>query len=102
MALAYPEGECFFNRKRLCSTEEGGYKATDPKQFYSHFMLEYIWNKEADHGSKETNFGQGKNGWKHKRSGYKVVRGNLWDTFMRNFSAASFPWRFLTFKRHIS
>jgi hypothetical protein len=54
-------------------------------------MLEYIWNKEADHGEKEVNFERGQNGWKHKRSGYKIVKGSLWNTFVSIFSAACFP-----------
>ncbi|KAH6713512.1 hypothetical protein BKA61DRAFT_484663 [Leptodontidium sp. MPI-SDFR-AT-0119] len=36
MALAYAEGECFFNRKGLVTKD--GYQATKPKDFYSHFM----------------------------------------------------------------
>lgn len=76
MALAYAEGECFFNRKGLVTKD--GYQATKPKDFYSHFMVEYVFNKEADHASANCNY---PDGFKHPRSGYKIVSGPGWGTY---------------------
>lgn len=78
MALAYPEGECFFNRKGLCTSIKDSYKATKPEDFYSHFMVEYIFNKEADHASTNCNY---PDGFTHPRSGYKIVSGSGWNTY---------------------
>lgn len=77
MALAYPEGECFFVRTALDSGSSSGYHASDVKEFYSHMMVEYIWNVESDHGSKNANSPTGRT---HPRTGYKIVKGSWWDT----------------------
>lgn len=75
MALSYPEGECFFKRSGLRTPY---YDADNTHQFYGHFLLGYIWNKPAFHGS------DAKPEWSisthHYRSGYKVVKGSLWET----------------------
>ena len=72
MALTYPEGEAFFLRSALDSPDRTGYQASDPKQFYSHIMVEYIWNRWSDHGSSNTK------GNSHPRAEYKVVQGTGW------------------------
>ena len=77
MALAYPEGECFFRRSVLNGGNSEGYKADDPKDFFSHMMVEYVWNVESDHGAKACNAPAG---YGHPRSGYQIVRGSWWDT----------------------
>lgn len=77
MALAYPEGECFFRRSVLNGGNSEGYKADDPKDFFSHMLVEYVWNVESDHGAKACNSPAG---YGHPRSGYKIVRGSWWDT----------------------
>lgn len=71
MALSYPEGECFFKRSGLKTTY---YDSNNTHQFYGHFLLEYIWNKPSFHGSDVKPEGY------HRRSGYKVVKGSLWNT----------------------
>ncbi|KAG8527324.1 uncharacterized protein KY384_007476 [Bacidia gigantensis] len=72
MALAYPEGECFFTRKALDSSAADGYKASDPKNFYSHMMIEYVWNHWADSVSVGRR--------NHPRAEYKNVTGVGWNT----------------------
>lgn len=47
MALAYPEGECFFDRSGLVAPRPHGYNANNPDHFHSHMMIEYIWNRPA-------------------------------------------------------
>ncbi|OGM47919.1 hypothetical protein ABOM_002695 [Aspergillus bombycis] len=44
MALAYPEGECFFKRSALNSSNKNFYQADRADHFYGHFLLEFIWN----------------------------------------------------------
>ncbi len=51
MALAYPEGECFFKRSVLNTSQADGYHADKIEDFYSKMMVEYVWNQEAYHGS---------------------------------------------------
>ena len=36
-----------------------GYRADEPKDFYSHIMVEYIWKREAYHGSTATKISTG-------------------------------------------
>lgn len=50
----------------------------DPKSFYSHFMVEYVSNKPAYHGSPASREKQG--GHKHNRSDFKTVQGSRWNT----------------------
>ena len=100
MAMPYPEGEVFFDRKVL-SQPKAGYDASNPKDFYSHFMIEYVWNIPAYHGSKNANSTKtimkdflGKKfpylikgaGHKHRRSGYKVAIGDAWATEYGNWT----------------
>ncbi|KAL8778972.1 MAG: hypothetical protein Q9213_007157 [Squamulea squamosa] len=85
MALAYPEGKCFFIRSALDSSV---YHANDVNDFYSHLMVEYVWNREADHGSKACMTAESRRGGghRHPRSGYKIVRGAWhWDTDYGNW-----------------
>ncbi|KAL6712891.1 hypothetical protein ACLMJK_009603 [Lecanora helva] len=77
MALAYPEGECFFRRAVLNDRSSEGFKANDPKDFASHFMVEFVWNRETDHGAKACN---SPGGYGYPRSGYRIVRGSWWKT----------------------
>ncbi|KAF9773546.1 hypothetical protein IL306_008618 [Fusarium sp. DS 682] len=72
MALPYPEGEVFFMRSVLANRDPVHYHADNPEHFYSHFMVEYIWNVEADHGSKNANSWDGHY---HQRSPYAIVTG---------------------------
>ncbi|KAK6810952.1 hypothetical protein RU639_013269 [Aspergillus parasiticus] len=65
MALPYPEGKCYFKRSALRHRYYGGYDADDDNQFYKHILVEYIWNVEADHGSRAAN---SPNGYSHPRS----------------------------------
>ncbi|KAF7920161.1 uncharacterized protein EAE97_011502 [Botrytis byssoidea] len=101
MAILYPEGEVFSDRKVLAQNSKNGYRVDDEKQFYSHFMIEYVWNREAYHGSKNANsisvsyksflgmevpvLGPGL-GHTHRRSGYKVSQGDFWDTHYGNWT----------------
>lgn len=78
MALAYPEGECFFKRSALNAQQQDGYHADNCKDFYSHIMVEYIWNQEAYHGSTDAKTYTGKRS--HPRSEYRVVNGDWWNT----------------------
>ncbi|KZF20251.1 hypothetical protein L228DRAFT_249930 [Xylona heveae TC161] len=89
MALAYPEGECFFRRSGLNSPSGWHYRADNPQHFYSHFMLEYIWNKPADHSHWEVN---NPHGWPQIRSGYSIVKGSLWNTLYGNYQFLPFQY----------
>ncbi|KAL8671355.1 MAG: hypothetical protein Q9168_004137 [Polycauliona sp. 1 TL-2023] len=91
MALAYPEGECFFQRSVLDSSV---YHANDVKDFYSHLMVEFVWNKEADHGAGECMTAESRKGrgHRHPRSGYKIVRGSWWDTDYGNWTQLPFSY----------
>ena len=91
MALAYPEGECFFVRMKL---ESSIYHANDAKDFYSHMMVEFVWNREADHGPEECMTAQSRKGQghRHPRSGYKIVRGSWWDTDYGNWTYLPFSY----------
>ena len=90
MALAYPEGECFFVRTALDGPpNSGAYMASDEYQFYSHMMIEYIWNVEADHGQSAANF---PDGYTHPRSDYKFVIGSTWGTIYGNWEYLPFSY----------
>lgn len=52
MALAYPEGECFFRRSALKSDHKDYYQADRPDHFYGHFLVEFIWNLPAYTGEE--------------------------------------------------
>lgn len=67
MALAYPEGECFFNRSGLRAPRPSGYDANNPDHFNSHMMIEYVWNKPAQRWSVPLGFPE--------RTGLEVDRG---------------------------
>jgi hypothetical protein len=100
MAIPYPEGEVFFDRKVLAQRSKNGYRADNQQHFYSHFMIEYVWNAEAYHGSRNANsvaidyqsvlgiqvpvLKPGV-GHKHRRSGYKVSKGDNWGTHYGNW-----------------
>ncbi|KAL8913124.1 MAG: hypothetical protein Q9171_002018 [Xanthocarpia ochracea] len=91
MALAYPEGECFFLRSKLDSSVYHPDNVTD---FYSHLMVEYVGKSEADHGSQECIAVESRQGRGHRypRSGYKIVRGSWWDTDYGNRAQLSFSY----------
>ncbi|KAL9026402.1 MAG: hypothetical protein Q9196_004928 [Gyalolechia fulgens] len=91
MALAYPEGECFFVRSKL---DTSVYHPENVKDFYSHLMVEYVWNREADHGYNECKTREFKKGLghSHPRSGYKIVRGAFWDTDYGNWTQLPFSY----------
>ncbi|QSZ32784.1 hypothetical protein DSL72_002363 [Monilinia vaccinii-corymbosi] len=75
MALAYPEGECFFVRDGLRA--RGGahysYNANNPLHFKNHMMIEYIWNRPA-HSSWDAGSGYNSNGHPHPRTLYTITR----------------------------
>ena len=85
MAMPYPEGEVFFDRKVLKSSNPKVYDANDISKFYSHLMIEYIWNEETYHGSPANGWNEDTatvpDDWKHPRTSYQVVRAFNWDTF---------------------
>lgn len=85
MAMPYPEGEVFFDRNVLKAPNKKVYDASNIEQFYSHMMIEYIWNEEAYHGAKNAGWNEDTvtidNSYSHPRSSYRVVRNILWDTY---------------------
>jgi hypothetical protein len=89
MALPYPEGEVFFMRSVLRNKDPAHYQADNPAHFYSHFMVEYIWNVEADHGSKNANSWDGHY---HQRSPYAIVKGSGWGTHYGNWKQLPFSY----------
>ncbi|KAK8009901.1 hypothetical protein PG990_008866 [Apiospora arundinis] len=78
MAIPYPEGECFFDRKAL-KAPGGSYDPENLGHFYSNMMVEYIYNEESYHGEKASNFASG--GFQHQRSAYNIVRTLTYDTY---------------------
>ncbi|KAJ4985113.1 hypothetical protein SVAN01_09416 [Stagonosporopsis vannaccii] len=46
MALPYPEGKSYFVPEGLVG-HVNGYHATNPKDFYTNFLVEYLWNVPA-------------------------------------------------------
>ncbi|KAF4993973.1 hypothetical protein FGRMN_6104 [Fusarium graminum] len=90
MGMPYPEGEIFFARSVLRNSNPEHYQAENVEHFYSHFMVEYIWNVEADHGSKNANSPRGHS---HPRSGYSIVRGGGgWKTDYGNWQQLPFSY----------
>ncbi|KAI1022154.1 hypothetical protein LB504_007335 [Fusarium proliferatum] len=89
MALPYPEGEVFFLRSVLCNKNPAHYQADNPAHFYSHLMVEFIWNVEADHGSKAANSWTGHS---HSRSPYAIVKGSSWNTHYGNWKQLPFSY----------
>lgn len=61
MALAFAEGECFFNKIGLKHPNTNLYQADSPWHFYRTLLVEYIWNKPS-HKNSGT--------YAHPRSGY--------------------------------
>ncbi|GAB1198409.1 hypothetical protein APSETT444_007728 [Aspergillus pseudonomiae] len=72
MALAYPEGECFFKRSALNSSNKNFYQADRADHFYGHFLLEFIWNVPSHTGdaARKTR--------KHPRSTYHLNDLSYW------------------------
>ncbi|RAQ52963.1 hypothetical protein AFGD_001413 [Aspergillus flavus] len=72
MALAYPEGECFFKRSALNSNNKSFYQADRADHFYGHFLLEFIWNVPTHTGdaARKTH--------KHPRSTYHLNDLSTW------------------------
>ncbi|KAF2759848.1 hypothetical protein EJ05DRAFT_474902 [Pseudovirgaria hyperparasitica] len=77
MASYYPEGECFFLRSTLKYNDDfAPFSAEDPKDFYSHVLIEYQWNgwvvaNNDDYG--------------HPRSDLKTGYGSQYDTQFGNW-----------------
>ncbi|PWY90987.1 hypothetical protein BO70DRAFT_410606 [Aspergillus heteromorphus CBS 117.55] len=84
MSIAYPEGECFFKRSALKTST---YDPDKPEHFYAHFMIEYIWNRPAFHGSDSTTSQYEL--YYHPRSAYRVVKGENWNTNYGNWDRIS-------------
>ena len=74
MALAYPEGECFFQRSGLRTPLPGGYNADNVEHFHRHMMIEYLWNVPEGIGNTEINNPRGHT---HLRTAYSIVRPGL-------------------------
>ncbi|KAE8353395.1 hypothetical protein BDV28DRAFT_164978 [Aspergillus coremiiformis] len=72
MALAYPEGECFFKRSALNSSDSNFYQADRPDHFYGHFLLEFLWNVPTHTGS------EAKTTRRHPRSTYNLNDLSQW------------------------
>lgn len=89
MAIPYPEGECFFDRKAL-KAPGGSYDPENLGHFYSNMMVEYIYNEESYHGEKASNFADG--GFQHRRSEYNIVRTMIWDTFFGAWAQLPFSY----------
>ncbi|KAH8423231.1 uncharacterized protein LDX57_000988 [Aspergillus melleus] len=66
MALAYPEGECFFRRDALNHEKKDCYQADRVDHFYGHFIVEFLWNVPAHTGDKA------RQSHSHPRSSYKL------------------------------
>ncbi len=80
MALAYPEGECFFVRsslvtKKLENKIPYSFDANNLEHFYKNMLIEYVWNRWADHGSAIP-----KDGRVSGRSIYHVLDPEYWST----------------------
>lgn len=75
MALAYPEGECFFVRNGLRARKAThySYDANKPDHFKNHMMVEYIWNRPA-HSSWDGDSGYDHKGHWHPRTAYTITR----------------------------
>ncbi|KAL8830035.1 MAG: hypothetical protein Q9191_001674 [Dirinaria sp. TL-2023a] len=85
MALAYPEGECFFVRSGLATSQSDGYHADNAKDFYSNMLVEFVWNLEVCKGEEAgvQYLPDGMGGrwmvpsktpkYSHPRAGYRVV-----------------------------
>lgn len=71
MALAFPEGECFFRRDGLVSPRAGGYDARNERQFYSTMLVEFLWNVPSHSENAGVNY---PNGHFHPRTGYTITR----------------------------
>ncbi|EFR04463.1 hypothetical protein MGYG_07471 [Nannizzia gypsea CBS 118893] len=96
MALAWPQGECFFKRSALQSgavNTVARFTAEDPKLFYSTMVVEMVWNKEAHHGSEACKENSNPKGHPHKRSGYTIVTGGRgWKTSYGNWTHLPFSY----------
>ena len=89
MALAYPEGECFFVRSGLRAPQPTGYNAENAGHFHSHMMVEYIWNKPAQSGDRDTNHPTGHT---HPRSAYSIARRSAFRTRHGNWHDLPFSY----------
>ena len=71
MALAYPEGESFFDINLL---KEGPYNASNLSDFYSNLLVEFVWNYPVDSEMllrNETKARQAE--WNHPRVKYNIA-----------------------------
>ncbi|KLO97360.1 Uncharacterized protein LW93_3338 [Fusarium fujikuroi] len=76
-------------RSVLRNKDPTHYQADNPAHFYSHLMVEYIWNVEADHGSKNANSWSGHS---RPRSPYAIVTGRSWGTHYGNWKQLPFSY----------
>lgn len=81
MALPFPEGKGFFGGESLRS--EGDYNANDSKDFYNYFIIENLWNVEADIDPVWTCH---PDGWTHPRSAYHIVKEPKTKTLFGNWA----------------
>ncbi|KAL8805469.1 MAG: hypothetical protein Q9182_001924 [Xanthomendoza sp. 2 TL-2023] len=73
MALPYPEGEVLFQRSALW--HQSGFRADDSSSFYSHALVETVWNVAYAQGrSVDTNQ------YQHPRSSMRVLTAQLYRT----------------------
>ncbi|KAG8526385.1 uncharacterized protein KY384_000379 [Bacidia gigantensis] len=78
MALAFPEGECFFDRSGLRVTARPDiYDANNPELFHSNMMIEYLWNVPDAIGDRDSNHPSGHT---HPRATYTIVRNGVFST----------------------
>lgn len=78
MALPYPEGEVYFKRSAL-QLPQGDYKysADEPLAFYSHVLIEQVWNAWA---SSESTIPSSKNVPTHLRADHKIGSASYYGT----------------------
>jgi len=67
----------------------GFIKAEEPKDFYGHFLVKYIWNQEAYHASYAANMPR-----THPRSTKRVVDADWWNTVYGYWAWLPFSYRY--------
>ena len=85
MALPYPEGIVYFKTDAL---KQSGFSATNDKDFYGNFLVEYVWNHAPFSGSDlaHTKQAHAHSGRLHIGYGdWYATRFGVWDTMHFNF-----------------
>lgn len=78
MALPYPEGEVYFKRSAL-KLPDGEYKyfADEPAAFYTHVLVEQVWNVWASSNNTDPSI---KNMPHHMRAEHKTGTASQYNT----------------------